>query len=179
MLSRPFAALFLLALVSLTTSGCQSLQTSDNFLGLVTPYRLEVVQGNVVTQEQASAVQPGMSRAQVRDVLGSPLLTDLFHVNRWDYVFTIRRQGAPKQQRRVVAWFEGEALKRLETDGDLPADREFAASIDNNKPPRSTPKLALTDEQLKALPTPPEAAGSETSAASAPPRRYPPVGNQP
>jgi outer membrane protein assembly factor BamE len=174
-----FSVVFISLMAGLLASGCQSLQSSDHFLGVVTPYRLEVVQGNVVTQEQASAVQPGMSRAQVREVLGSPLLTDLFHVDRWDYVFTIRRQGAPKQQRRVVAWFEGEAFKKLETDGNLPAEREFAALIDNNKSPRSTPKLALTDEQLKALPLPPEAASDEARAASAPARSYPPLGNQP
>jgi outer membrane protein assembly factor BamE len=175
--SRFFFSL-LLGLSGLAGSGCQSLQSSDHFLGVVTPYKLEVVQGNVVTQEQAAAVQPGMSRAQVRDILGSPLLTDLFHANRWDYVFTIRRQGAAKQQRRVVAWFEGEVLKKLETGGDLPAEREFAASIDNKKPARSTPKLALTEEQLKALPVPPEPVGDENSAATAPARRYPPLGGQ-
>jgi outer membrane protein assembly factor BamE len=175
-----FLISLLWVLGSLALSGCQSLQSSDHFLGVVTPYKLEVLQGNVVTQEQAAAVQPGMSRAQVRDILGSPLLTDLFHANRWDYVFTIRRQGAPHQQRRVVAWFDGEVLKKLETGGDLPAEREFAASIDNNKPARSTPKLALTEEQLKALPTPPEAAADETSAASsAAPRTYPPLGGKP
>ena len=54
-------------------AGCQSLQSSDNLLGIITPYKVEVVQGNVVTQEQAAAVKPGMSRNQVRDILGSPL----------------------------------------------------------------------------------------------------------
>lgn len=51
-------------------AGCQSLQTSDSFLGVLTPYRLEIVQGNVITQEQAAAVKPGLTRDQVRDVLG-------------------------------------------------------------------------------------------------------------
>jgi outer membrane protein assembly factor BamE len=173
-----FSVVFISLMAGLLASGCQSLQSSDHFLGVVTPYRLEVVQGNVVTQEQASAVQPGMSREQVRDLLGSPLLTDLFHANRWDYVFTIRRQGAAHQQRRVVAWFEGETLKRLETDHDLPAERDFAASIDNNKPSRRSPNLALTQAQLKALPTPPEAEAA-SEVASAPARSYPPVGAQP
>mgnify|MGYP006784173499 CR=1 FL=1 len=48
-------------------SACSSLQSSDNFLGLVTPYRVEVVQGNVVTREQVEVIKPGMSRAKVRD----------------------------------------------------------------------------------------------------------------
>jgi outer membrane protein assembly factor BamE len=91
--SAPRARL-LLALAVAGLAGCGSLQSSDNFLGVVTPYRVEVVQGNVITSEQSAMVKPGLTRAQVRDVLGSPLLTDIFHADRWDYVFTIRRQGA-------------------------------------------------------------------------------------
>jgi outer membrane protein assembly factor BamE (lipoprotein component of BamABCDE complex) len=107
----PCAALALLAALS----ACSSTKSSDSVLGLVTPYRIEVVQGNVVTREMAAAVKPGMSRTQVRDILGSPLLTDVFHANRWDYIFTIRRQGAEPQLRRVTAYFDGEKLQRLES----------------------------------------------------------------
>jgi outer membrane protein assembly factor BamE len=67
------------------------------------------VQGNVVTKDRPRMVKPGMTREQVRDMLGSPLLTDPFHADRWDYVFTIRRQGVEPQRRSVVVWFEGEA----------------------------------------------------------------------
>ena len=90
------AAAALCGLLALT--GCASLQSSDNFLGVVTPYRIDIVQGNVVTKEQAAVVKPGMVRAQVRDILGSPLLADAFHADRWDYVFTIRRQGTEPQR---------------------------------------------------------------------------------
>jgi outer membrane protein assembly factor BamE len=154
--------------------GCQSLQSSDNLLGFITPYRLEVVQGNVITKEQAALVKPGMSRSQVRDILGSPLLADLFHVDRWDYVFTIRRQGAEPQARAIVALFEGDTLKSIETGGDLPAEREFVASIDTAKPARTPPPLALTDEQRKALPTPPPPAPPEAVPDVAA-RTYPPL----
>lgn len=157
-------------------AGCQSLQSSDNFLGVVTPYRIEIVQGNVVTKEQAEAVKPGMSRAQVRDILGSPLLTDLFHADRWDYVFTIRRQGAEPQRRSVVARFEGEVLKSLDTGGELPAEREFVASIDTFKTSRNAPPLALTEEQVKALPPPAKPPAPEAAASAvAPTRTYPPL----
>ena len=77
--SRSRLAACLLA-ATFAASGCASLQSSDNLLGVITPYRVEVVQGNVVTQEQAALVKPGMTRAQVRDVLGSPLLTDALGV---------------------------------------------------------------------------------------------------
>lgn len=157
-------------------AGCQSLQSSDNFLGVITPYKVEVVQGNVVTQEQAAAIKPGMSRAQVRDILGSPLLTDPFHQNRWDYVFTIRRQGAEPQHRRIVVLFDGEALKSIDTGGTLPAEREFVASIDTFKTSRDAPPLALTEEQVKALPVPAKPPAPEAAAsAAAPTRSYPPL----
>ncbi|HEX2011175.1 MAG TPA: outer membrane protein assembly factor BamE, partial [Roseateles sp.] len=114
------ARLPLLALLGL--AGCSYLPSLDSLpsvggdkvLGLVTPYRVEVVQGNVLTKEQVARVKPGMGRAQVRDLLGSPLLTDIFHDNRWDYAFSIRRQGTAPQARHVVAWFEGDTLKSLD-----------------------------------------------------------------
>ena len=154
-------------------SACGSLQSSDNFLGFITPYRVEVVQGNVLTKEQVALVKPGQTRAQVRDVLGSPLLTDTFHADRWDYVFTIRRQGAEPQQRKVVALFEGEKLKSLDAP-DLPSERDFVSSIDTAKTPRKAPKLALTPDEIKALPVPPKPEPA-ASAPEGPARSYPPL----
>ena len=157
-------------------AGCQSLQSSDNLLGVITPYRVEVVQGNVVTKEQAEAIKPGMNRAQVRDILGAPLLTDAFHQDRWDYVFTIRRQGAEPQRRSVVVLFDGETLKSMDTGGALPAERDFVASIDTFKTSRNAPPLALTEAQVKALPLPPKVDAPEAAAsAPAPTRAYPPL----
>ena len=94
-----------LALIGLTAlGGCQYLPampkvdwSADRFLGVVTPYKVEVVQGNFVSKEQVEQLKPGMSRQQVRELLGTSLLTDVFHANRWDYVFTIRRQGTDQQ----------------------------------------------------------------------------------
>ena len=63
---RVFASVIFVAAAGLV--GCQSLQTSDSFLGVITPYRIEIVQGNVITSEQAALVKPGMNRAQVREV---------------------------------------------------------------------------------------------------------------
>lgn len=167
----------MLLLLTLLLAGCGSLQSSDSFLGLITPYRMEIVQGNVVTQEMAAAIKPGMTRAQVRDVLGSPLLTDIFHADRWDYVFTIRRQGAPYQQRRVTVLFdEAGLMKSFEAD-ELPSEQEFVAAIDTQDTGK-VPPLVLSEAQLKALPVPPKAAASATAAASAPQgpvRSYPPL----
>ena len=165
----------------LLLAGCSSLQerwrSSDSFLGVITPYRMEIVQGNVVTQEMVARLKPGMSRAQVRDVLGSPLLTDVFHADRWDYVFSIRRQGAPYQQRRVTVLFEGDTMKSFEADQELPSERDFVASIDTKRSSRTPPKLELSEEQLRALPVPvrPARWPPRRPAAQGPARSYPPL----
>ncbi len=165
-------AAFALGLTGL--SACESLQSSDSFLGLVTPYRVEVVQGNVVTKEQVEAIKPGQTRAQVRDILGSPLLTDVFHADRWDYVFTIRRQGTEPQARRIVVLFDADKLKSIDAGGELPSERDFVSSIDTFKTSRNAPPLALTAEQLRALPVPPKPPVVE-AAPDVPARSYPPL----
>ena len=163
------------AAVAITAlAGCESLQRSDSTIGLFTPYKLEIVQGNVITQEQAAAIKPGMTRTQVRDVLGSPLLADPFHADRWDYVFAIRRQGAEPQLRRVVVLFKGETMESIDTAGPLPGEREFITSIDIYKTSRAAPPLALTEEQLKALPVPVKPPPPEP-VPPAPLRSYPPL----
>ena len=163
-------------------SGCSSLPSlssiasvsGDKVMGFITPYRVEVVQGNVLTKEAVDKVKPGMSRAQVRDLLGSPLLTDIFHDNRWDYAFSIKRQGTPYQQRLVVAWFDGDKLKSLDVPGDLPSEREFIAGITTYKPTDALPKLELSEAERKALPLPAKVA-EPTPESMGPQRSYPPL----
>jgi len=169
------------ALIALALTVCESLQSSDNLLGFVTPYRVEVVQGNVVTREQVAMVKPGQTRAQVRDALGSPLLADAFHANRWDYVFTIRRQGAEAQLSRIVVLFDGDRLASIDTGGELPAERDFVASIDTFKTSRNAPPLSMTEAQIKALPAPPkpQATNAASDAGAAPQRTYPPLETAP
>lgn len=163
------AAVFALAL-----AGCQSLQSTDNFLGVITPYKVEVVQGNVITTEQAALIKPGMSRAQVKDILGSPLVADVFHADRWDYVFTIRRQGTAPQARHVVVLFAGDSLKSLDAGGALPSEKEFVASIDTFKTSRNAPPLELTAEQSQALPAPIKPVKPDVEPMGAT-REYPPL----
>jgi len=157
----------------LALTGCASQwQDASSLFGLVTPYRIEIVQGNVVTKEQLERVRIGMNRRQVRDVLGSPLVADIFHDDRWDYLFSIRRQGAEPQRRSVIVFFEGDKLTKIDAE-ELPSEKEFVASISRHRDfaPR---KLELTEEERKALPVPPP---RETPAAepSGPVRPYPPL----
>ena len=117
---------------------------------LVTPYKIDIQQGNVVTREQAQALKPGMPRAQVRDILGSPLLTSVFHGDRWDYVFTFRRQGQPLQERKLTVFFKDEVMERVEA-GELPTEAEFVASLDTRRKFEKALPLEATDAQLKAF----------------------------
>jgi outer membrane protein assembly factor BamE len=162
-----------LALAACTTlAGCESLRNTDSFLGVITPYRIDIVQGNAITQEQAAIVRPGMTRLQVRDVLGTPLVTDPFHANRWDYIFTLRRPNTELQRRSVVVIFDGDVVKSI-TAPDLPSEREFVASISRIKDPRA-PKLELTDEERQALP-PPVRRPVPPPEPMGPVRDYPPL----
>lgn len=149
--------------------------SGDKVLGLVTPYRVEIVQGNVVTKEQLAQVKPGMTRAQVRDALGSPLLTDVFHEARWDYVFTIRRQGAAPQNRHILLTFDGDKLSKIDAPDDLPTEKEFIASINTLKVKGAEPKLELTEEERKALPAPAKVAATAAPEPIGPTREYPPL----
>ena len=169
---RSIASLAALAVLSGCSSWSESLQSSDSFLGVITPYRIDIVQGNVVTKEQLDRVKPGLTRNQVRDLLGSPLLTDAFHADRWDYVFTIRRQGTEPQRRSIVATFDGDVLKSIDTP-EVPEERAFVASINTFKA-KEPPVLALTEEQRKALPVPPKPAAA-ASEPEGPVRDYPPL----
>ena len=81
-----------------------------------TPYRMDIQQGNYVDQEMVSRLKTGMTRDQVRFVLGTPLVADVFHADRWDYVFVRDPQSGPAQQRRLSVFFQEGKLARVEGD---------------------------------------------------------------
>jgi outer membrane protein assembly factor BamE len=169
---RLHALLLPLIIAPLLLGGCDSLQRTDSFLGVITPYRIDIVQGNAITKEQAALVKPGMSRLQVRDIFGTPLIADPFHAQRWDYLFTLRRPGAELQRRSVVVLFEGDKVKSVEAP-ELPSEREFVASISRAKDPR-VPKLELSAEERAALP-PPVRREAPAPEPVGPVRSYPPL----
>ncbi len=164
--------LSLILCAALALAGCESLQRTDSLFGLITPYRIDIVQGNAITKEQAALVKPGLTKLQVRDVLGTPMLADPFHAERWDYIFTLRRPGAALQRRSVVVYFEGDAVKSVEAP-ELPSEREFVASISRIKL-RGTAKLELSDEERAALP-PPVKREAPAAEPMGPVREYPPL----
>lgn len=85
-------------------------------LPTIKPYKLDVQQGNVVTSKMLLQLRPGMTKSQVRFIMGTPLIQDSFHGNRWDYVYQMREGGKLKEQRRVIMDFENELLKSVRGD---------------------------------------------------------------
>lgn len=155
-------------------SGCSSFDSaSSRVAAIVSPYKSDIVQGNVVTREQLALVKPGMQRAQVRDILGTALLVSVFHADRWDYVFTLTRQGVAPQSRKVTLFFKGDLLERTVAD-DLPSESEFVATLQSASSSSSKAVLEATEEQLKKFPLPSKPTAPST-AGLASPVEYPPL----
>ena len=115
---------FLAALV--VSSGLISGCSFDSVVGLVDPYRIDIRQGNYVDQEMVAQLRRGMTREQVRYVLGSPLVVDMFRSDRWDYVYRFRPGSGEAQQRVISLFFAGDVLDRIE--GDVAAASGEAAA---------------------------------------------------
>ena len=137
-------------------------------------YIPEVVQGNFISREQKEFLKVGMSRQQVKDVLGTPLVASVFHDQRWDYVFTIRRQGVPPQSFSVSVWFKGDELERIVGD-ELPSETEFVTKLVAKKSNLKVPRLEAKEEDLRKFPVP--VRNTEASAVPAVPlpSSYPPL----
>lgn len=162
-----------------TLAGCGSLDgASHRLASVVTPYKIDVVQGNFVSREQVEALKPGMSRQQVREILGTPLVTSLFHSNRWEYVFTLKKPSAEIQTRKLTVFFEGDVLARSEGD-EMPSEAEFVASLDGRASTGKVPVLEATPDQLARYPARKADAPAVQAAPAAPqenaPARYPPL----
>jgi len=110
--------------VILVLAGCSGW---TNPVDKLRPYKLDIQQGNAVTQEMLDKLKPGMTPAQVRFILGTPLIVDPFHPERWDYVYTHSQMGKATEQRRVAVVFENQKLKGVE--GDVVATQSAPAPI--------------------------------------------------
>ena len=117
--------IFITALATVVSAGCSSVGESMTSVADVVPnaldrasfiYRPTIQQGNVVEQEQVNELQPGMSKRQVKFLLGSPMINDVFHANRWDYAYTIGVGSRPDEIRRLTVFFEDDRLVRITGD---------------------------------------------------------------
>ncbi len=91
-----------------TLLGC-----SGTRLGFPGVYRIDIAQGNIVTQEMVDKLRPGMTKRQVRFVMGTPLVVDTFTPDRWDYVYRYAREGQQESEERVSLFFVNDVLARI------------------------------------------------------------------
>lgn len=99
---------------------CVACSSANQVAAYIKPYRIDVRQGNWVTQEMVSQLKPGQTRDQVRFILGSPLVTDMFHADRWDYIYRFQPGRGDAEQRRLIVYFQDDKLVRV--GGDVIAD---------------------------------------------------------
>jgi len=146
----------LIAAATMTVlAGCSTYDSvTQSIAQRITPYRITVVQGNFVSQEAASQLKVGMSRDQVKALLGTALLADMFHADRWDYIFYFKRGSTSVvQQRDFVVLFAGDRVASWSGGENLPSNLELLAEIDGDKG--------------RKLPVAPAAASAASSAAAA------------
>jgi outer membrane protein assembly factor BamE len=136
-------------------------------------YKPEIVQGNFVSSEQRQALKLGMPRAQVKDILGTPLMASVFHADRWDYVFTIRRQGVAPQSFKLSLQFKADVLADIQSD-DLPSENEFVKRLVGEKKTFRPPLLQASEEDLRKYPASNSAPSSVAPQAPLP-ASYPPL----
>ncbi len=147
----------------MTLIGCETLSTSLNSVSKATQwvpnaiensnwiYKPKISQGNSITQDQVNQLKPGMTKKQVKFLLGSPTLRDVFHENRWDYPFTEGRGSKPDQIKYFSVYFEKDKLVRL--FGDFYPNSDAGKSVSKTKPVVKVPdfetKKKTTWERLK------------------------------
>lgn len=153
-------------------AGCAG--TGERVASVVTPYKVDVVQGNFISREQVQALQPGMGRQQVREILGTPLMVSLFHGDRWEYVFTLKRPGVEAQTRKLTVFFKDNVMDHVEGD-EMPSEAEFVASLSSRRSNAKVPQLEATEEQLARFPKAPAPANAGTAPAPQPAASYPPL----
>jgi outer membrane protein assembly factor BamE len=93
----------------------------------IKPYKMDIQQGNVVTPKMMMQLRPGMTKAQVRFIMGTPLLVDSFHADQWNYFYQMRKDGKIIEQRRVILEFDGDSLARVRGDV-IPAGTDVSQS---------------------------------------------------
>ncbi len=112
------------------SSGAQTSNVSQlkKFLWVFSPYRPDIQQGNFVSQEMFAQLKEGQTREQVQFILGTALLTDPFHADRWDYPFYLQRGNGELTTARVSVYFKDNKVARID-GGNLPTEKEYIARI--------------------------------------------------
>lgn len=104
------------------------LSSSQKFLWFFSPYRVTIQQGNFISQEMLAQVKTGMTKDQARFILGTPLLADVFHGERWDYPFRLQKGSGETTTSRIALFFKDDKIERIE-NGVLPTESEYLSRI--------------------------------------------------
>jgi len=111
-----------LVLLSTLLASCSYLSSP-----VLSPYKMEIRQGNHVTAEMREKLKLGMSKQQVRYVLGTPMISDVFHGNRWDYIYRLEQHGELVEKQQLTLYFEGDNLVRMDDGGKTVLDMPVVA----------------------------------------------------
>ena len=141
----------------LALAGCKQ---APELPAVIAPYKIDIQQGNVVSQAMVSKLKAGMTRAQVRFALGSPLIVDMFRTDRWDYVYMYQKQGKEPQRHRITIIFEDDRLLRIEGDV-VPAYGTLEPETPVAGPPLATPPAPKPGAEADAKPAPPKPESGE------------------
>lgn len=129
--------LILIFAACLGLAGCKSLPSFS--MPSLAPYKIDIQQGNYIDSESVARLKPGMTRAQVRFIMGTPLVTDLFHDGRWDYVYINNKAGKLITKRRLTVYFDGDVARRIvEVKEDGKEVEIQAAPAPEGDPPAAT-----------------------------------------
>lgn len=126
-------------------------------VGTLNPFKIDIRQGNYVSQDMVAQLKPGQTKDQVRFILGTPLVVDTFHSDRWDYVYRFQPGRGTVEQRRLIVYFQDNRLVRV--GGDVVAGEAQEAptrppmqtlEIENPDKPKSAPKVEEAPKAAEA-----------------------------
>jgi len=145
----------------------------------ITPYKIDIQQGNYISQDMVAQLKPGMSKDQVRLALGTPLLTDVFHADRWDYVYWREAPDGKRESRKLVVFFADGKLATV--GGDVVAARpEDGPTRERTAPGVSTLPQVPASSAARPAPAGPaaESAPQPTAQTPQPAAQTPPPGQE-
>ncbi|HIF50510.1 MAG TPA: outer membrane protein assembly factor BamE [Thiotrichaceae bacterium] len=106
--------IFLICISLILLAACS--RSFDGGYNLPLLYKIDVQQGNVITQDMLNKLRPGMNPNQVKFIMGTPVIVDPFHNERWEYIYSFQEGGGVREQRHVTIHFEDEKLTHVSGD---------------------------------------------------------------
>lgn len=116
-----------IVLISALLASCSNF---SSYLPNFTPYKVDIRQGNLITQDMRAKLKLGMTQAQVKAALGAPLINDVYHANRWDYFYSLEKQGKVVETQRLTLYFDKDLLARI--DDAVPLEYTVPAKQEQN-----------------------------------------------